>query len=70
MTAQLQDLSGRTVTGKSTTLHMIIGSLNPDAGQILINGMDIRKDPLEANEAIRFRADEPDIFLRLTALNI
>lgn len=54
--------------GKSTTLHMITGVLNPDAGQILINGKDIQKDPLEAKKQFGFVPDEPDIFLRLTAL--
>ena len=54
--------------GKSTTLHMITGVLNPDEGQILINGLDIQKQPLEAKKQFGFVPDEPDIFLRLTAL--
>lgn len=54
--------------GKSTALHMITGVLNPTEGQILVNGKDIQKEPLEAKKQFGFVPDEPDVFLRLTAL--
>ena len=54
--------------GKSTTLRMITGVLNPTEGQILVNGKDIQKEPLAAKMTFGFVPDEPDVFLRLTAL--
>lgn len=54
--------------GKSTTLHMITGVLEPTEGQIRINGIDIRKDPIAAKQQFGFVPDEPDIFLRLKAI--
>ncbi|MFQ8665961.1 ABC transporter ATP-binding protein [Anaerostipes caccae] len=54
--------------GKTTTLKMITGVLKPDAGQILINGMDIVKQPVKAKEQFGFVSDTPDNFLRLKGI--
>lgn len=54
--------------GKSTTLHMVTGVLEPDAGQILINGIDIERDPLNAKRQFGFVPDVPDVFLRLRGI--
>lgn len=40
--------------GKSTTMKMITGYLLPDAGKILINNIDIQKDPLQAKKEIGY----------------
>lgn len=40
--------------GKSTTLKMIAGVLSPDNGSILINGIDISKDPIAAKKLIGY----------------
>jgi len=34
--------------GKTTTIKMIVGLLQPDAGTILVDGIDLEKDPLAA----------------------
>lgn len=54
--------------GKTTTIHMVTGVLNPDEGQILINGADIVKEPLKAKMQFGFVPDEPDVFLRLKGI--
>ena len=36
--------------GKSTTLKMIAGYLTPDAGSIIVNGIDVVKDPIAAKK--------------------
>lgn len=54
--------------GKTTTLKMITGVLKPDAGQILINGTDIVKQPIKAKEQFGFVSDTPDNFLRLKGI--
>ena len=52
--------------GKTTTIKMLVGLLNPDAGQILLDGMDIQKDPIAAKMHIGYVPDNPDMFERLT----
>lgn len=51
--------------GKSTSLKMICGILQPDQGQITINGYDIQNQPLEAKKQFSYIPDSPDILLRL-----
>jgi|SRR5680860_206208 len=51
--------------GKTTTIKMITGILDPDNGSILIDGLDIAKDPLKAKQLFGFVPDSPNIFLRL-----
>jgi ABC-2 type transport system ATP-binding protein len=40
--------------GKSTTMKMITGYLSPDAGNVLVNNIDIKKDPLQAKKEIGY----------------
>ena len=37
--------------GKSTTMKMLTGFLEPDNGQIFINNINLKSDPLKAKEA-------------------
>ena len=54
--------------GKTTTLKMLTGILRPDQGRVLLNGIDIMQDPLEAKKQFGYVSDSPDHFLRLTGL--
>lgn len=54
--------------GKTTTIKMMTGILRPDSGQVLINGKDMVKEPLEAKHIIGYIQDSPDMFLKLTGL--
>lgn len=54
--------------GKTTLIKMITGILNADEGSIKINGLDIRKNPLEAKMQFGFVPDDPNIFSRLTGI--
>ena len=54
--------------GKSTTLKMITGICEPDAGNILLNGVDIQKEPYQAKRQFAYVSDTPDNFLRLKAI--
>lgn len=54
--------------GKSTTIRMLTGILNIDEGQILLDGKDIEKEPLEAKRTFGYVADDPDQFLALKGI--
>ena len=55
-------------TGKTTTIKMITGILNPDQGDIYIDGKSIKKEPIEAKKAFGFVPDSPDMFLKLKGI--
>lgn len=40
--------------GKSTTMKMITGYLEPSAGDVTVNGVDVKKDPLSAKKKIGY----------------
>ncbi len=54
--------------GKTTTIKMITGILNPDQGDIFIDGKSIQKEPLEAKKNFGFVPDSPDMFLKLKGI--
>lgn len=54
--------------GKTTALKMMTGILTPDEGQILINNIDIVKEPTLAKREFGFVSDDPDIFLKLKGI--
>lgn len=54
--------------GKTTTMKMITGALKPDSGNILLNGFDITKKPLDAKKQFGYVSDSPDHFLRLKGI--
>ena len=54
--------------GKTTTIRMITGILEPDEGDILVDGNSIKKEPIEAKRNFGFVPDSPDIFLKLKGI--
>ena len=54
--------------GKTTTIRMITGILDADEGEILIDGKNIKKEPLEAKKNFGFVPDNPDMFLKLKGI--
>lgn len=67
-TGEIIGFIGPNGAGKTTTIKMITGSLQPDEGEILINGKNIVKEPLEAKKEFGLVPDNPDIFLRLKGI--
>ena len=62
-------LLGPNGAGKTTSFYMIVGLLRPDAGRILVDGVDISRMPmyLRARErGISYLPQEPSVFRKLT----
>ncbi|HBL33659.1 MAG TPA: multidrug ABC transporter ATP-binding protein [Porphyromonadaceae bacterium] len=55
-------LLGSNGAGKSTCMNIICGVLNQTSGQVLINGIDIRKNPVEAKKNIGFLPQKPPLY--------
>jgi ABC-2 type transport system ATP-binding protein len=52
--------------GKTTTIKMLTGLLRPDAGEIRIGGMDIRREPVAAKRLMGYIPDMPFLYEKLT----
>ena len=48
--------------GKTTTLKAIAGILDFSDGDILINGLSIKKEPIKCKEQIAYLPDNPDLY--------
>lgn len=59
-------LLGPNGAGKTTTLKLIAGLLHPNAGEITLNGVDLRKDPIKYKSLLGYVPDEPFIYNKLT----
>ena len=59
-------LLGSNGAGKSTTMNIICGTLNPTEGNVFINGIDKRKNPEAAKREIGFLPQTPPLYTDLT----
>jgi ABC-2 type transport system ATP-binding protein len=62
----LAGLVGPNGAGKTTSLSMMTGLLRPDAGQVLIDGLDVWADPVGAKAVIGVVPAEARLFERLS----
>ena len=62
-------LLGPNGAGKTTTFYIMVGLTHPDAGRVLLDGMDLTSMPMykRAREGISYLPQEPSIFKKLTA---
>ncbi|WP_419634006.1 ATP-binding cassette domain-containing protein, partial [Thiolapillus sp.] len=65
--SRITGLLGPNGSGKTTTLRMLYALLQPDAGQVLVDGMDAWHDPLPAKAAMGVVPDARGLYPRLTA---
>ena len=54
--------------GKTTTIKMITGILEIDEGNILVDGIDISREPVKAKKNLGYVPDSPDMFLKLKGI--
>jgi len=62
----LAGLVGPNGAGKTTSLSMMTGLLRPDAGQVLISGLDVWADPVAVKAVIGVVPAEARLFERLS----
>ena len=55
--------------GKTTTLKSACGILDFDSGDILIDGISIKENPLECKKRIAYLPDNPDLYEFLTGID-
>ena len=65
-TGSFYGLVGPNGAGKTTTLSMATGLLMPDAGQALVHGVDMWREPVRAKAMLGNLADGVKLFDRLT----
>ena len=59
---------GHNGAGKTTTIKAIVGILEFDEGDILIDGDSINIDPIKCKRKIAYIPDNPDIYEALTGI--
>lgn len=59
-------LLGSNGAGKSTTMNIICGVLNQTEGEVYINGVNLRENPVEAKKHIGFLPQKPPLYPDLT----
>lgn len=59
---------GHNGAGKTTTLKSVVGILKFDSGDIYIDGVSIKEDPLTCKKKIAYIPDNPDLYEYMTAI--
>ena len=59
---------GHNGAGKTTLLKAITGIHDFDQGEVFINGVDLKKSPLEAKKSFAYVPDNPDVYEFMTGI--
>ena len=59
---------GHNGAGKTTTLKSVVGILQFDEGEITIDGLSIRREPLSCKRKIAYIPDNPDLYNYMTGI--
>lgn len=60
---------GHNGAGKTTTIKSIVGILDFEEGDILINGKSIKKSPIECKKQMAYVPDNPDLYENMKAID-
>jgi ABC-2 type transport system ATP-binding protein len=66
-TGEIVGIIGHNGAGKSTTLKMIAGLIEPTSGEIRVMGRDIRKEGVKVKQHIGFLPEESPLYEAMTA---
>lgn len=59
---------GHNGAGKTTTIRAVVGVLDFEEGEILIDGISIKKDPVACKQKTAYIPDNPDLYEHLTGI--
>lgn len=59
---------GHNGAGKTTTIRAMAGVLDFEEGDILINGLSIKKEPVQCKKIMAYIPDNPDLYDHLTGI--
>lgn len=59
---------GHNGAGKTTTLKAVVGILQFDEGEVMIDGQSIQKNPLACKQKIAYIPDNPDLYEFMTGI--
>ena len=60
---------GHNGAGKTTTIKSIIGILDFESGDILVNGISIKDNPIECKKQMAYVPDNPDLYENMKAID-
>lgn len=60
---------GHNGAGKSTTIKSIVGILPFEKGDIIVDGISVKDNPIECKKKIAYVPDNPDIYESLTGID-
>ena len=60
---------GHNGAGKTTTIKSIIGILDFESGDILVNGISIKDNPIECKRQMAYVPDNPDLYENMKAID-
>ena len=60
---------GRNGAGKTTLIKSICGIIDFDDGEIMIDGVSIRKDPLACKRLMAYVSDDPELYENMKAID-
>lgn len=54
--------------GKTTTIKCIVGAMPFDRGEIIVDGLSVKSNPIEVKKRLAYIPDNPDIYTTLTGM--
>ena len=60
---------GHNGAGKTTTIKSIVGIIDFDEGEILVNGKSIKNDPIGCKKEMAYVPDNPDLYENMKAID-
>ena len=68
MSGDIYGFIGHNGAGKSTTIRAVVGVLDFEEGEILIDGHSVKKEPMECKKVTAYIPDNPDLYESLTGI--